>query len=358
MDQRFGNHPYKIKRYRQFWQMDPVDRPLVGFSYKTWFPLTEFEASRKWLAYRYLTPDRIVPENFMADQIRLLQEGEHIPDDIIRGASPSQAVDWIPGMLGNKIRILPESTLGEERVLPWDQLDRLRLDKENNWFMVYLSFIRTLVTQARGAFPVSAPPLYGPSDIAGTLRGHSQSIYDLIDEPERSRHLLWQVADLFLEIIHASAALIPRYQGGCFDAQYQLWSPGPIVRLQEDATSLYSPERYREFLQPIDRYIASQFECCMIHLHSSSMFLLDDFLDIHEISCFQVNNDVSGPPVSQMIPYFRKIQKAGKPLLIRGSFSPDELRALMGALDPRGLYLYIMVGSRQEIETSLPIVGL
>ena len=358
MNPRYGNHPDKISRYRRFWQMDPVERPLVGFSYKTWFPLTEFAASRQWLASRYLTPEQIIPENFMADQIRLLQEGEQIPDDIIRGASPSQAVDWIPGMLGNKIRVLPESTLGEERVLPWYQLDPLRLNTVNDWFSVYLSFIEVLVAQARGTFPVSAPPLYGPSDIAGTLRGHGQSIYDLIDEPEKSRRLLHQAADFFLEVIRASAALIPRYLGGCFDAQYQLWSPGPIVRLQEDATSLYSPDQYRTFLQPVDRYIASQFDCCLIHLHSSSMFLLDDFLDIPEIRCFQVNQDVSGPPVSRMIPYFKKIQNKGRPLLIRGSFTPDELHVLMDALAPRGLYLYIMVGSSQEIETSLPILGL
>jgi hypothetical protein len=45
-------------------------------------------------------------------------------------------------------------------------------------------------------------------------------------------------------------------------------------------------------------------------------------------------------------------------LLIRGSFTPDELRLLMDSLSPRGLYLYIMVESMEEIEQLRPIVGM
>jgi hypothetical protein len=52
-----------------------------------------------------------------------------------------------------------------------------------------------------------------------------------------------------------------------------------------------------------------------------------------------------------MIPALRKIQAAGRPLLVRGSFTPEELRPLLDSLDPRGLYLYIMVGSPSEVET-------
>ena len=41
----FGNDPIKIDRYRAFWDRAPVDRPLVGFSFKSWFPLREYAAS-------------------------------------------------------------------------------------------------------------------------------------------------------------------------------------------------------------------------------------------------------------------------------------------------------------------------
>jgi hypothetical protein len=128
--------------------------------------------------------------------------------------------------------------------------------------------------------------------------------------------------------------------------------------MQEDATAVYSPALYRRFVQPVDRMLAQQFPSSFIHLHSTSMFLLEAFLEIGEIQAFEVNNDVLGPPVARMIPYFQKIQAARKPLLIRGSFSKEELQRLMGSLEARGLFLNIMVKDWKEVETLRPLVGL
>jgi hypothetical protein len=59
-----------------------------------------------------------------------------------------------------------------------------------------------------------------------------------------------------------------------------------------------------------------------------------------------------------MIPYYRKVQDAGRSLVVRGAFEPDELQFLMDMLDPRGLLLLIMVKDISEIETARPIVGM
>ncbi len=117
---------------------------------------------------------------------------------------------------------------------------------------------------------------------------------------------------------------------------------------------------YRRFLQPVDRELAAHFPCAFMHLHSTSMFLLDTFLEIEEIRCFQVNYEVrsGGPPVAGMIPHWRKIQAAGRPLLLRGSLTPDEMRLLMDSLDPRGLYLYVMIENMAEVEALRPVVGM
>ena len=88
------------------------------------------------------------------------------------------------------------------------------------------------------------------------------------------------------------------------------------------------------------------------------MFVLDAFLEIEELPCFQINNDAIGPPVADMVPYFQKVQKAGRSLLIRGAFSPDEMRLLMDALAPRGLFLNIMVKRMEEVDALKPILGM
>ncbi len=356
----FGNDPAKIERYWAFWNRAPVRRPLVGFSVKSWFPLQEFTASAAWQEIEVLAPEMVEPEAFLDDQERLLAEGEVMDDDILRGASPSQAVPWLDGMLGAALRILPGTVLGVERTLPWNELAELRLDTENPWYRKYIEFIQALVRRSAGRYPVSHGTLIGPSDIAALLRGHTQSVLDLIGTPEEMRSLLWRSGEIFRQITEQAWRHIPLYHGGYYDAQYQLWAPGPITRLQEDASGVFSPKLYRQLLQPVDREVAGCFANTFIHLHSNSMFLYDLFLEVEEIKCFQVNYEhhSGGPPVAGMIPAFRKIQAAKRPLLVRGSFTPDELRLLLDSLDPRGLYLYIMVSSMAEAETLRPVTGM
>jgi len=355
----FGNDPVKLGRYKAFWSREPVARPLAGFTCSGWFPAEEFTPMKSWTGQDYLTPDMIDPRSFVADHLRLIGEGELMDDDLIRGACPAQgAIPWLPAALGCKLRNLPGNVLGEEQRLNWEDASAVRLDPAGPWFRKYLEFAETLAEVSGGRFPVGHSPELGPSDLHAVLRGHTQSILDLADEPEHSRELLWRLAGVFRDFTVELWERLPKFHGGYFDPQYSLWAPGTIARLQEDATAAYSPSLYRRFIQPVDRFLAGQFTYGFIHLHSTSMFLLDLFLEIEEIRCFEINQDALGPPVSRMIPSFRKVQEAGKPLLIRGSFTPDELRMLVDSLEPGGLMLYIMARDMTEVEALRPIVNL
>lgn len=355
----FGNDPAKIELYKAFWKRADVTRPMVGFSLVGWFPLQEFSASRSWADYRYLSPDMIDPQAVVDDHVRMLREGDIIDDDVLRGAGPMMvAVPFMPGILGCKLRILPENVMGEEKHLPWDEALQMGLDRANPWYQKYMELADALVERAEGRFPVSHGAEIGPTDAHAVLRGHSQSIIDLIDEPEKTSQLLWRLGEIFRTLTEDLWQRVPRFHGGYFDAQYSLWSPRPIARLQEDATAVYSPDLYRKLVQPVDRMLARHFECGFMHLHSTSMFILEAFLEIEELRCFEINNDASGPTLQEMIPHYRKVQEAKRALVVRGSFSPDELRLMVDSLDPRGLLLLIMIESLDEIDTAKAILGM
>jgi len=355
----FGNNPAKIEKYKGFWNRDETDRPLVGFTFRGFFPLEEYKITKAWERGTLLTPDMIKPAEFMEDEEKSIKEGEVIDDDIIRGNSPiAAAVPWLSGILGSELVILPGNVLGKEQVLDWDKLEDVKLDYKSPWFKKYIEYAKTLVKRANGHFPVSHGAFRGPSDLLGLLRGTTQSIIDLYVEPKKVKELLWKLTNIFIEITEEIWKEIPLFEEGYFDGMYQLWAPGSIVRLQEDASALYSPKLYRKFLQPLDRKIAEYFDNCFIHLHSTSMFLLDAFLEIEEIRCFEINNDEGGPAIKDMIPYFKMVQKAERPLLIRGSFSQSDIKQLMDLLDPRGLYLLIMVKDLEEVNTLKLIVGI
>jgi hypothetical protein len=347
----FGNDPEKIERYTAFWNLGEATRPLTGFTFVGWFPFREFAACQARRSSKYVTPDMVVPEAFLEDHIRMLREGEILNDDLIRGACPTQvALPFLPGIMGCKLSILPDNIMGEERHLGWEDALQCRLDRQNPWFKKYMEFGEALAAESQGRFPVSHAAELGPTDLHAVLRGHNEAILDMVDEPEKTAELLGRVAEIFLEVTEEFWKRMPLFQGGYFDAQYSLWSPGPIVRLQEDATAVFSPALYRKFVQPVDRLLAGHFASSFIHLHSTSMFLLEAFLEIEEIRCFEINNDVSGPPLERMVPYFQRVQKARRPLLIRGSFEPQELQLLLDSLEPRGLFLNIMANTMGEVE--------
>jgi len=195
--------------------------------------MEEFAVCQNWESSDFLTLDMVQPQNFMDDHVRLAREGEVIDDGMIRGACPTQvAVSFLPAMLGNPLRILPQNILGDDRKLSWDEAFEVGLDAEHPWYRKYMRFIDALVERAAGRFPVSHGPEIGPADLHAILRGHNESIKDLMDEPEKSAKLLWHLGEIVRDMFEGIWQRIPLFQNGYFDAQYCLWSPGPIIRIK------------------------------------------------------------------------------------------------------------------------------
>lgn len=354
----FGNDPAKIEGYRKFWNRDEVKRPLVGFHTHGWFPKDEYRVSAAWEKDRIITPADIDPEQFLDDEERFLRAGEVMADDVIRGASPSQAVHWCCATLGCRLRAQPGNIVSEDKSLPWEQVLGMKVDLGGPWFSKYLEYADALVKRADGRFPVSHSILFGPLDYAVALRGHEQIVMDMFDEPENVARFLHEMGDVFISFTDTLWQRLPKFHGGYFDAQYGLWSPGPIARMQEDAIAVMSPTLYEEFIRPVDERIGARYDNAFIHLHATSMIVLDQLLDMPEIKALEINHDVGGPAVEEMIPNWQKVQAAGKPMIIRGAFTTEETRKLMDSLEPEGLYLHMMVDSVKDTEPLRPLLGM
>ena len=136
--------------------------------------------------------------------------------------------------------------------------------------------------------------------------------------------------------------------------QYEIWAPAPTLRIQEDFSTLYSPNLYHAFLQGLDRHLATLAECTLLHLHSSSLFLVDAFLEIEEINTIQVTKDQGRVKLADLLPALRRIQAAGKPLVLKGQFESGEWSLVREGLSPVGLCIEPVVGSFEEAKRRLP----
>ncbi len=338
----------KLARYRNFWDNKPVDRPLVGFDVAGWFPFRRFSDLRKIPDGGHIEPGALDPRRCLPDYREAHLRALEVPDDFIKGVSPISAIPWLEAMLGCRLRRNGDGVWAEERRADWGELANLDFPSSNPWFRLYTDFVKALSAQAGGEHPVGVPILRGVSDLMGALRGHTESIIDCMENPEDSRKLARKCAAVLIRVTRAHHAACAPFAGGHFIEQYSMWAPGPLVRMQEDASAVLSPEIYRSIVMEADRAIARAFPYSLIHLHSSSLFLIDLFLEIREIGVFQINRDVGEMGLPEMMPHLKKIQDRGRRIFLRGPLTEEDFRLVAEELDPRGLAVQSVVSSPEE----------
>jgi hypothetical protein len=203
-------------------------------------------------------------------------------------------------------------------------------------------------------YPIGQSVVRGPSDLACALLGAENATMALVEEPEAMRGLLGYITDQLEEFLRLQLQRLPMFQGGYVIGQYEIWAPQPVVRIQEDFSVLYSPRLYDEFLRPLDERLADIVPYSLMHLHFSSLFLIDNFLEVPTIKAFQVSKDAGTDTIAAMLPGLKKIQRAGRPLIVKGAFDENDLQLIKENLSVAGLCLQPVVSGVDEATQMLP----
>ena len=321
---------------------------MVGFDVGGWFPFQRYADLRNIEERGFIEPEMLDAKRCFPDYETFMERCLEVSDDFIKGVCPISAIPWMEGILGCKLQRSGQSVWAVERMASWEELSDLALSEESLWYKKYLEFVRELTEGAGGEYPVGLPILRGPGDVMGALRGHTEAIIGLMEDPAESAALADRAADTLIRLVKAHHAAASPFRGGHFIEAYALWAPGPLVRMQEDATAVYSPDLYRNIVLEADRKIARAFPYSLIHLHSSSLFLLDEFLSIKEIGVYQVNRDVGEMDLAQLIPFLKRIQENGRRIFLRGPLDRDDFKLVARNLSPTGLMVQSVVGSTEE----------
>lgn len=338
----------KLSRYRSFWLKEPMERPVIGFSLGGWFQLQNYSALESFRDRLTLAPDQLSPEEFFPDYDRIVSFWDKIEDDLVRGVAPVPPFPWLEAMLGRSVQIGKESVWAEEGGFEYRDLDRIDFSSRNPWRLKYLEFVAALKDRYGTRYPVGQPILRGVSDMIASLRGATRMVLDLYDQPDNFQRLARLCGDLIIGLVREQQAVSGSFASGHLVEQLSLWAPGPILRMQEDASALFSPDLYTRLLQGEDERQALAFSFSAIHLHTSSLFLLDRILRIEPLTCIQINKDAGDVKVSEMLSFLKRVQSRDKTLLVRGKLDREDMKILRQGLSPRGLYLQIVVETPDE----------
>jgi hypothetical protein len=346
------------RRHLAFWNLKAVEQPLVGFTIgvgvNAWSYWQYNKATVKLLNRRSIVADDLNPADFVDDQLKYLELCDQIDDDICRTAMPLASIPWMEAILGCPV-LSTEAGFKSAEILDYiSSLKPLPFDPDNPWVKKYLEFVEVYGEAFGSHYPVSQSVLRGPSDLACALLGAENATMALVMDSSDMHRLLEYVTGQLEKFLRLQLKHLPKFQDGYVIGQYDIWAPEPCIRFQEDFTVLYSPRYYVEFLMSLDERLAGISPYNLIHLHASSLFLIDHFLEVSGIRAFQVTKDPGGTFLSEMIPALQKIQQAGKPLIVKGEFDDADIELMKRNLSLHGLCIQPVVNGISQAETLLP----
>ncbi|MBQ4354919.1 MAG: hypothetical protein IJC71_08505 [Clostridia bacterium] len=181
----------------------------------------------------------------------------------------------------------------------------------------------------------------GIVDALAHLRGSENLLFDMIEEKEFVHAAIDKITAVWKETQKAYfEAVKDNNAGGSSHSWMQLWSPARHLQIQCDYSVMISPAMFEEFVLPELEETSSAFEHTTYHLDGVEQLRhLDMILSVKGIDNIQWTRVAGQPKTSASIEALRKIQKAGKGLVLLPH--KDEIEFLMQNLSPIGLQLII-----------------
>ena len=338
-----------LPRHEAFLRRERVDRPLLGAWMGGYYPAEQFpQGHHSWQAGQLLQPTDVCFEAFRNDYETVYRTHQEADDDFFYVGSAYWGIPWLEAILGCAVHVGETSCWTE--MCPGDRSDLSRPGfdlQDSAWFQCLMRFTQDLLRFAGGRFPVCAPLLRGPGDAACALYGPEVVAMALIDREPWIDELLARCARIRREVLEHLHHVIPAWFGTYAAGGYpsKLWTAHTVAYYQEDAAAVLNPRLFADHLLPLAHLAKPLADVHFVHLHSSCLYMIETLLADDTFSVIEVNLDHPGssPPLARYLPALRRIQEAGRPLLLWGEIGPSDWALLRRELSPAGLSIQPIV---------------
>lgn len=220
----------------------------------------------------------------------------------------------------------------------WDDLRRLKLSCENEYFQGIERLTQVALEKSRSKFMVGYTDLHGSLDCVADWRAPQQLCLDTLDHPEKVHAMLQLANENFLSLFdHYDDVL--KSHGQLSVTWMGIPSRGKMHIPSCDFSALISPEAFCEFYFPTLQKEVRHMTHNIFHVDGVGVLRhLDYILSLPRIQAIQwvqgVGDDL---PIMQWLPVIKKIQAAGKGVVI--DLQLNELESFIAAMKPHGLYI-------------------
>lgn len=232
----------------------------------------------------------------------------------------------------------------------------LIFDPGNQWFRNHLSIFEAVRERNRGRYFVGLPALVPNLDALVELRGAQDLMMDLVTHPEWVHEKLKELNRVFFEVYPRMLPFALDEKGWSTQGYFMFRGPGKVGITHCDTAALISVDMFKEFVIP---HVAGQcdyLDYSLYHVDGpQALRTVDPLLEVESLTALQFT---PGPQVPQggdpcWFGLYRKIKAAGKSVMAVW-IEPGEIKPLLDAVGPEGMYLMInLIEERQIEETAL-----
>jgi len=330
------------KRFEAFWEREVLDRCMIAVS--TWKdgaaipdytpPRNEEEEFRRWT-----DPELIIRG------MRREFENTYFGGDAFPILIPNLGAAGHAGFFrGAKFRFQGSVWFFKSA----DDPAELEFDRNSFLYQKTLELARAFAEDSRGDYMVSMPDTTGNADALSHLLGPERLFECFLEEPEATKAALGKIETAYEQIMRDVYDIVREAnQGGSIVGWLSTWAPGFHAQMQSDLSVMISRPMFDEFVLPELTRQCDFLDYALYHLDGMEQIRhLDSLLSISRLRAIQWTQVAGQPPATDFIPVLKRIQQAGKCLVMH--VSPDQVEPLMQALSSRGLYLLTCMETEAE----------
>jgi len=273
-------------------------------------------------------------------------------------AFPNFWINFGPGSMAAYIGAIPrfeKDTVWLETPTEWSKLQEVKFDHENIWWKMTKKCTVLSSEAGKGKWITGNTDLGGPTDIAASLRGTQNLLFDLLENGEKVKQLTGQITKLWYEYYQELYGITKKNGMPGTSAWMGIWSPKRWYPVQCDFSAMISPEMFAEFVAPYLQEQCQYLDHTIYHWDGPGEIPhLDLLLDIPELNGIQWTPGSGQPGVEspKWFPLYKRIQQKGKLLVLLG-VPPDKIEGLLNEISPEGVLIGTSVSSEDEAKELL-----
>jgi hypothetical protein len=340
------------ERLTALWHNDIVDRCCLavtaprdgGWSQNEPFPENPKEQEDYWL------DEEQVLKRYLRRFEHTCYLGEAFPQ-VILNLGPAGHAGFFKGC---QVSYSQRTVWFQAFIHSWEQ-DQIVFDAQSLLYRKTMQLARYFVQESGGRYFVSMPDIAGNLDALAHMRGTENLMMDLeLNEQQVRRGL-----DLIQETWHGVNGTVydivkDNNDGGLTIGWLGSWAPGFHAQMNCDLSVMISPKHFATFVAPELVEQARILDFALYHLDGAEQLRhLDALLSIENLDMIQWTCVAGQPAPLHYVPALKRIQAAGKGLLIK--IEAAWLEPLLTELSSRGLFLVTEADSPGEAEDLLKL---